>query len=52
MNDVHVGIGEVVLGSINHVPPHLGQVFDRALMVDYGLNQLVTDYPHIGNLCW
>ena len=47
MNDVHIGIWEVVLGSTNRVPPHLDQLFVKALRVDYGLGRLVIYYPHI-----
>lgn len=49
VNNLHVWIGKVVLRSTNCGPPHLGQVFVRAMRVDYGLNQLVINYPHIGN---
>lgn len=38
MNDVRVEIGEVVSGSTNRGPPRYGQVFVRALRVDYGFD--------------
>lgn len=44
MNDVQVGNWEVILGTTNP-----SQVFVRALRVDYGLDQLVIDYPHVNN---
>ena len=31
MNGVCVGIGDIVLGSTNHVPPHPGQICVKAL---------------------
>lgn len=49
LNDVQVGIGEVVdSGCIQgHALP--GQVFIKALRVHYGLDQIVIDYPYVGD---
>lgn len=37
------------MGSTTYVPPCPNQVFVRALRVDYGLDQFVIDYSHIGD---
>lgn len=49
MNDVQIGIGEVVLGECNPETTRSGQIFIRALKVEYGLDQIVIDYPNNGD---
>lgn len=49
MNDIQVGIGEIVNDGCNEGPLHLGHVFIKALRVDCGLEWATIDYPNVGN---
>jgi hypothetical protein len=49
LNGIHVGVGKIVSGSTIHVLACHGQVFVRALRVDYSHNQLVINHQCIGD---
>lgn len=49
MNDIQVGIGEVVFGSTNWYLPCSSQGFVKAQRLTSGLNQRAMYYAHIGD---
>lgn len=49
MNGVQVKISDIVNGGHNQGPFSLRHVFIKALWVDFGLKQIVIDYPNVGD---